>query len=151
MDILPYCPNWGARMDGDMDALDKQIPKLPKITIHGTTDLNMTVKCSSCHRLVFDYKFCPHCGQAIKREERAYTRLWEDMCSLMDMFFREDETVEQYHPAKSEYVNNMPKCLHPWRPLEAEFPYPPTIIVDAKKGQTAEDIRRPMEEEGEKQ
>lgn len=33
-----------------------------------------------------------------------------------DMFFKEDEIVVQYHPAKSEYVNNMPNCLHLWRP-----------------------------------
>ena len=43
---------------------------------------------------------------------RRITPDWNDMCRLKDMFFREDEVVIQYHPAKSEYVNNVPNCLH---------------------------------------
>lgn len=44
-------------------------PKPPKITIHGTTDLNTTVRCPTCHGMIFDDKFCRHCGQAIKHRE----------------------------------------------------------------------------------
>src|SRR5687767_14623548 len=33
---------------------------------------------------------------------------WEDMCYAKDLFFEDHETVVQYHPAKSEYVNNHP-------------------------------------------
>lgn len=55
--------------------------------------------------------------------KRSYTPSWDDMCALKDMFFHENETVVQYHPAKSEYVNNMPNCLHLWRPTEAELPH----------------------------
>ncbi len=43
-----------------------------------------------------------------------------------DMFFKEDEIVVQYHPAKSEYVNNMPNCLHLWRPTNGALPTPPS-------------------------
>ena len=33
------------------------------------------------------------------------TPTWDEMCAVKDMFFRDDEVVVQYHPAKSEYVN----------------------------------------------
>lgn len=54
---------------------------------------------------------------------------WEEMCQVKDMFFREDECVVQYHPAKSEYVNRHPYCLHLWRPLIKDMPTPPTQFV----------------------
>ncbi len=52
------------------------------------------------------------------------------------MFFNEDETVVEYHPAKSEYVNNIPNCLHLWRPLNEHMPTPPSIMVGVKDGET---------------
>lgn len=54
---------------------------------------------------------------------------WKDMCDLKDMFFYDDETVVQFHPPKSEYVNNMPNCLHLWRPINEKMPTPPFIMV----------------------
>lgn len=78
--------------------------------------------------------------------KRSYTPSWDDMCALKDMFFHEDETVVQHHPAKSEYVNNMPNCLHLWRPTEADLPTPPAIMVGIKKGQTPEEVRKAIEE-----
>lgn len=78
--------------------------------------------------------------------KRSYTPSWDDMCRLKDMFFREDETVVQYHPAKSEHVNNVPNCLHLWRPTEAEMPTPPTIMVGIKKGQTQLEVRQAVSE-----
>lgn len=73
---------------------------------------------------------------------------WDDMCRLKDMFFREDETVVQYHPAKSEYVNNVANCLHLWRPTDAEIPTPPAIMVGIKKGQSSEEVKKAIEEVG---
>lgn len=60
------------------------------------------------------------------------TPSWDDMCKIKDMFFEEEETVVQYHPSKSEYVNNMPNCLHLWRPLVDVMPTPPSIMVGIK-------------------
>ena len=54
---------------------------------------------------------------------------WDEMCAIKDMFFEEEEAVMQLHPAKSEYVNNHPYCLHLWRPLEREIPLPPVKFV----------------------
>lgn len=57
---------------------------------------------------------------------------WEDMCMIKDMFFEDDEWVVEFHPAKSEYVNNMPNCLHLWRPQDEKMPTPPSILTGVK-------------------
>ena len=54
---------------------------------------------------------------------------WPEMCRIKDIFWNEDECVVQYHPAKSEYVNHHPYCLHLWRPIELSVPIPPSIFV----------------------
>lgn len=54
--------------------------------------------------------------------------------------FNENETVVQYHPAKSDYVNNMPNCLHLWRPQDQPMPVPPPIMVGIKKGMSNAEI-----------
>ena len=64
--------------------------------------------------------------------KRSHTPTWDEMCKLKDMFFYDDETVVQYHPKKSEYVNNLPNCLHLWRPLNEVMPTPPSIYVGLK-------------------
>lgn len=60
---------------------------------------------------------------------------WDEMCRLKDMFFNEDECCVQYHPPKSEYVNNIPYCLHIWKPIEkfsGVLPIPPSYLVGVK-------------------
>lgn len=60
------------------------------------------------------------------------TPTWDEMCWLKDTFFHEDEWVAQFHPAKSEYVNNVGNCLHLWRPIEERMPTPPSWMVGVK-------------------
>lgn len=54
---------------------------------------------------------------------------WDEMCYIKGLFWDEEETVVQFHPPKSEYVNNHPDCLHLWRHASVEFPRPPTKAV----------------------
>jgi hypothetical protein len=54
---------------------------------------------------------------------------WEEMSFVKELFWRDEEWVVQYHPARSHYVNFHPHCLHLWRPIEAELPTPPSIFV----------------------
>lgn len=53
---------------------------------------------------------------------------WEEMCKVKSLFWHEHETVLQFHPAKTNYVNNHPFCLHLWKP-KGEVMLPPTICV----------------------
>lgn len=54
---------------------------------------------------------------------------WREMCYVKNLFFHEEETVVQYHPSKSEYINLCDTCLHLWRPTNLELPTPPTFMV----------------------
>ena len=70
-----------------------------------------------------------HVSVSPRNQKRKSCPTWEEMCAIKDMFFEQEERVVQYHPPKSEYVNNHPYCLHLWRPTNSELPYPPKIFV----------------------
>ena len=57
---------------------------------------------------------------------------WGEMCLVRDLFWTNDETVIQFHPPKSEYVNNHAHCLHLWRNINSEVELPPTHLVGVK-------------------
>ena len=60
---------------------------------------------------------------------------WDDMCRLKDIFFHDDEAVIQIHPPKSEYVNNVPNCLHLWK-CQENMTLPPAWMVGYKDSQS---------------
>ncbi len=62
---------------------------------------------------------------------------WPEMCFVKELFWDDEEVVMQLHPAKSEYINCHPYCLHLWRPLDATIPLPPSIMVGTKPGEEA--------------
>lgn len=70
---------------------------------------------------------------SVSTETRCPT--WEEMCVVKDLFFEESETVVQYHPAKADYVNHHPYCLHLWRPLFEPLPKPFKQMIGPKDGQ----------------
>lgn len=57
---------------------------------------------------------------------------WEEMCWIKDLFWNDDEVVVQYHPAKSDYINNDPHCLHLWKPIDQCLPTPDSLMVGIK-------------------
>lgn len=54
---------------------------------------------------------------------------WHEMVFAKDLFWDDEECVVQYHPPKSDYVNNHPFVLHLWKPLAEQMPRPPKIAV----------------------
>lgn len=63
------------------------------------------------------------------------TPTWEEMCQIKDLFFRDDETVIQFHVPKSIHVNCHPYCLHLWRCHDQTVILPPVWMVGAVVGQ----------------
>lgn len=51
------------------------------------------------------------------------TPTWDEMCYVKRLFWDDEETVIQYHPPKSEYVNMAKTCLHLWR-YKKDMPRP---------------------------
>lgn len=68
-----------------------------------------------------------HISVSMPSQKRCPT--WEEMCAIKDIFFDAEETVVQYHPKKSEYVNIHQCCLHLWKPTNGEIPTPPKVFV----------------------
>ena len=64
---------------------------------------------------------------SVSREDRCPT--WDEMCQIKAMFWGPDDTVVQYHPPESDYVNIHKNCLHLWRPTDIEMPRPPKFMV----------------------
>lgn len=57
---------------------------------------------------------------------------WVEMSHVKDLFFSDDETVVQFHPKRSEYVNNHPYCLHLWKKVGEEYELPPSTLTGLK-------------------
>lgn len=58
---------------------------------------------------------------------------WDEMCFVKGRFWDDEECVVEFHPPKSEYVNNHPACLHLWKFTGGEFPLPPSVFVGLKE------------------
>lgn len=54
---------------------------------------------------------------------------WQEMCWVKDQWWGEEETVVQFHPKASKYVNTHPNCLHLWKRVGPEHELPPLIAV----------------------
>ena len=54
---------------------------------------------------------------------------WGEMCRVKDLFWGPDETVIQFHPRKTSYVNTHPFCLHLWRKRGSCYELPPGILI----------------------
>lgn len=69
-----------------------------------------------------------HCEQG----NRARTPTWIEMAAIKNLFWDREDTVVQFHPPESEYVNNHESTLHLWRPVRSLLPLPPSITVGFK-------------------
>lgn len=54
---------------------------------------------------------------------------WEEMDAVKRIFWRDDETVLQFHVPRSDHINVHDNCLHLWKPVGVEIPRPPAECV----------------------
>lgn len=54
---------------------------------------------------------------------------WDEMCFVKSIFWSKNDTVIQYHPKESDYINCHKFCLHLWNPIVEKLPLPPTYMV----------------------
>jgi hypothetical protein len=57
---------------------------------------------------------------------------WAEMCAVKDIFWEDEECVVQFHPPKSEYVNNHPFVLHLWKQVKSDMARPHHLTVGIK-------------------
>jgi len=60
-----------------------------------------------------------HISVTPRNQKRCPT--WEEMVAIKDIFFDTEEEAVQFHPKRSEYVNNHEYCLHIWRPANGDL------------------------------
>lgn len=91
---------------------------------------NYLFQCIAC-----DLEGWEHVSVVVKPNDKDVTRCptWEEMCWVKNQFWNEDEVVIQFHPAKSDYVNCHPFCLHLWRPTDQSLPMPDPLMVGEKQ------------------
>lgn len=54
---------------------------------------------------------------------------WIVMNKIKNLFWDKNETVVQFHPAESEYVNIHPNCLHLWKEIGKEYSLPRRELI----------------------
>lgn len=69
-----------------------------------------------------------------KGQKQARCPTWEEMAWVKGLFWGPEETVVQYHPPESEYVNNHAYVLHLWKPVGVTLPLPHSDAVGIKGG-----------------
>jgi hypothetical protein len=57
---------------------------------------------------------------------------WIEMSYVKQLFWDDEDCVVQFHPPKSDHVNNMP-VLHLWCWTRGVFPRPPSLLVGVKE------------------
>lgn len=78
--------------------------------------------------------------------QRRLVPSWDSMCTLKNIFFKDNEVAIQIHPAKDMYVNNMPNCLHLWACTYKDMVLPPSCLVGIRKGQTVDELKKEIKE-----
>lgn len=74
-----------------------------------------------------------HVSLSISVKSKRYLMpTWDDMCLIKSMFWDDEDAVMQFHPPKSEYVNNHNYVLHLWRECNKNQVMPPSILVGIK-------------------
>jgi len=54
---------------------------------------------------------------------------WKEMHFVKNIFFEKEETVVQFHPKESAYINVCENCLHLWRRHGHEYELPPSELI----------------------
>ena len=83
---------------------------------------------------------------SIAPKKKQITPTWDEMCFIKELFWNDDEAVIEIHPAKDDYVNNMPNCLHLWRCSYKEMVLPPSCLVGIRKGQTPSELMQEIKD-----
>lgn len=96
-----------------------------------------------CHRWVGSIVYSTGAGWehvSVAPFKKSIIPSWEDMCFVKDLFWNENEAVIQIHPAKKDYINNNPNCLHLWRCTYKEMVLPTKILVGTDRPMSQKEL-----------
>lgn len=67
--------------------------------------------------------------RAVKGAKHSRIPAWREMSLVKDVCWDGEDVVVQFHPRRSQYVNNHPHVLHLWRPIGIDVLTPPPELV----------------------
>ena len=70
-----------------------------------------------------------HVSVSVRQKNRVRIPTWKEMAFIKRLCWDDEDTVVQFHPRASEYVNIHPDVLHLWRWRSGAFPTPPVEAV----------------------
>jgi len=82
-----------------------------------------------CFMIASDAGGWEHVSVSIGGAKADRTPTWEEMCKVKAWFWDDEDTVLQFHPPRSQYVNVHPYVLHLWRQTDTNFPTPPMEFI----------------------
>jgi hypothetical protein len=86
-----------------------------------------------------------HVSVSIELETKPPT--WSIMVKVKELFWEDEDVVVQYHPAKSQYVNMHPGCLHLWKPTGAPLQAPHYLLVGLRSSKDVAELRAMQQKE----
>lgn len=111
----------------------------PYVSEEGAMHGLFEIRCPSRYRLLIISSGVKHGNSGVVSWEHVSASIrgkhfcpsWEEMCFVKDLFWGEEETIIQFHPPKTEYVNTHGFTLHLWKP-PYDVSTPPSIEVGLK-------------------
>ena len=70
-----------------------------------------------------------HVSVHVVSDGKERTPTWSEMCKIKELFWDDGESVVQFHPKSSEYVNQHKHCLHLWKKIGVEHELQPIYLV----------------------
>jgi len=70
-----------------------------------------------------------HVSVSVRQGTKIRLPNWKEMHFIKSLCWDDEDTVVQFHPPKSSYINTHPFVLHMWRWKKGEFPTPPLECV----------------------
>jgi hypothetical protein len=70
-----------------------------------------------------------HVSVQARRGNQSRIPTWKEMAYVKGLCWDDEDVAVQFHPRRSEYVNQHPHVLHLWRPTFCDLPTPPPILV----------------------
>lgn len=90
--------------------------------LHGTFQIGLLRIISSGHAPPGSWEHV-----SVSTENRCPT--WDEMQRVKEIFWSDDETVVQFHPRRSDYVNCCKFCLHLWKKVGVDHELPPKDLL----------------------
>lgn len=106
-----------------------ELASLPRHGNNGAFELPAVIPGRQLWTVASDGLGWEHVSVSVRQKKRVFIPTWKEMAHVKALFWDAEDVVIQYHPARSQYVNNHEAVLHLWRPVGVALPVPDANLV----------------------